>query len=155
MGIRWDFGTIYKKIRESKGLTQAQVCGEELSRTTLAKIEANKAIPNFENMIFLLEQVNMSLEEFKYICNHYQPSLRQKIFNQVYHTLPKMGTNELENIRRLCEEHLDKQHDIPVERILDLVIVAINVRQHGFLEPTNELKAATNRIWKYLEKQDT
>lgn len=154
MSIRWDFGSIYKMIRQAKGLTQAQVCGEEMSRTSLAKIEANKAVPNFENMIFLLEQVNMSLEEFKYICNHYKPSLRQEIFNKVYHILPTMGNEKLEDIKKLCEEHLNSQHDIPIERILDLVTVVINVRKHGFLKPNEELQAVTTKIWNYLEKQD-
>lgn len=154
MGIRWDFGSVYKEIRKAKGLTQAQVCGEEISRSTLAKIEANQAVPNFENMIFLLEQVNMSLEEFKYICNVYHPSKRQEIFNKVYHSTFQMGADELANIRQLCEDYLKKHHDVPVQQLLDLVIVLYNVRKHGFLEPTDELQTVTEKIWDYLDKQD-
>lgn len=154
MGIRWDFGSVYRDIRKAKGLTQAQVCGDDISRTTLAKIETNKAVPNFENMLFLLDQVNMSLEEFKYICNIYQPSKRQEVFKKVYDATLKMGTEELTEVRQLCEQHLKTHHDIPIEKLLDTLVVLINVRKHGFLEPTAELQAMTKKIWSYLEKQD-
>lgn len=153
--MRWDFGSIYKQIRESKGLTQEQVCGKVISRTTLAKIESNQVMPKFENMIFLLEQINMSLEEFKYICNIYKPSERQRIFNRVYNHLSISGINELHDIRKLCVEYLKIHHDVPIERILDIVTVFINVREHGFLQPSEELQAVTKKIWHYLEKQDT
>ncbi len=32
--MRYDFGKVYKEIRESKGLTQEEVCGEVLERTS-------------------------------------------------------------------------------------------------------------------------
>lgn len=153
--MRWDFGSIYKQIRESKGLTQEQVCGNVLSRTTLAKIESNQVMPKFENMIFLLEQLNMSLEEFKYICNIYQPSERQNIFNKIYNYSSSSNMTELMEIRQRCERHLRTHHDIPVERILEMVTVGIAVREHGFLQPSEELQAVTKKIWHYLEKQDT
>lgn len=154
MGIRWDFGSVYKDIRKAKGLTQAQVCGDEISRTTLAKIEANKAVPNFENMLFLLDQINMSLEEFRYICNYYHPSKRQEIFERFYHVSKDVGTDELEQVRQLCEQYLKTHHDVPIEKLLDSLIVFINVRKYGFLEPTEELQAVTKKIWDYLDKQD-
>ena len=60
--MRYDFGKVYKEIRESKGLTQEEVCGDVLSRTSLSKIESGKVTPKYENMEFLLRQVNMSLK---------------------------------------------------------------------------------------------
>ncbi|WP_220514256.1 helix-turn-helix domain-containing protein, partial [Streptococcus pneumoniae] len=61
--MRYDFGKVYKEIRESKGLTQEEVCGGVLSRTSLSKIESGKTTPKYENMEFLLRQINMSFEE--------------------------------------------------------------------------------------------
>lgn len=97
--MRHDFGHIYKKIRESKGLTQAQVCGDMLSRTTLTKIENGAVIPKFENMIFLLDQINMSLEEFRYICNYYKPRQREEIFNRIYNYKSIADNAELYQIK--------------------------------------------------------
>ena len=38
--MRYDFGKVYKEIRESKGLTQEEVCGGVISSTSLLKIES-------------------------------------------------------------------------------------------------------------------
>ena len=45
--MRYDFGKVYKEIRESKGLTQEEVCGV-FSRTSLSKIESGKTTPKYE-----------------------------------------------------------------------------------------------------------
>lgn len=155
MPISWDFGSVYKEIRKSKGLTQDDVCGGVISRITLSNFEKGKSVPQFENMVFLLEQINMSYGEFKYICNRYKPSKRQEIFNKVYNYISSAEIAELKEIRELCEAHLKLNHDVPIEKILDIVTVFINVREHGFLEPTDELTQVTQKIWGYLEKQDT
>lgn len=74
--MRWDFGKVYKDIRQSKGLTQEEICGDMLARSTLARIESGQVIPKFDTFIFLLQQINMSLEEFEYICNVYRLSAK-------------------------------------------------------------------------------
>ena len=82
--MRYDFGNVYKEIRESKGLTQEEVCGDVLSRTSLSKIESGKTTPKYENMEFLLRQIDMSFEEFEYICHLYKPTPRSVIFNKAF-----------------------------------------------------------------------
>ena len=86
--MRYDFGKVYKEIRESKGLTQEEICGGVLSRTSLSKIESGKATPKYENMEFLLRQINMSFEEFDYICHLYQPSQRTEIMQTYLNMRP-------------------------------------------------------------------
>ena len=51
--MRWDYGKIYKEIRKSKGLTQEEICGDFLARSTLARIESGQVVPKFDTMIFL------------------------------------------------------------------------------------------------------
>ena len=96
--MRYDFGKVYKEIRESKGLTQEEVCGEVLSRTSLSKIESGKVTPKYENMEFLLRQINMSFEEFDYICHLYQPSQRTEIMQTYLNMSSILGTSELEKL---------------------------------------------------------
>ena len=57
--MRWDYGKIYKEIRKSKGLTQEEICGDFLARSTLARIESGQVVPKFDTMIFLLRQIDM------------------------------------------------------------------------------------------------
>ena len=46
--MRWDYGTIYKKIRKSKHISQEEVCQDYTSRAHLSRIESNQVVPSFE-----------------------------------------------------------------------------------------------------------
>ena len=46
--MRWDYGTIYKKIRKSKHISQKEVCQDYTSRAHLSRIESNQVVPSFE-----------------------------------------------------------------------------------------------------------
>lgn len=50
--MRWVFGKVYKDIRQSKGLTQEEICDDMLARSTLARIEGGQVIPKFDTFIF-------------------------------------------------------------------------------------------------------
>ena len=129
--MRYDFGKVYKDIRESKGLTQEEVCGKVLSRTSLSKFESGKATPKYENMEFLLHQVNMSFEEFEYICHLYQPSQRTEIMQAYLNTSSIFGTSSLVNLFETCQDYLKIHHDLPIEEIRDMLEIVIYIRQHG------------------------
>ena len=153
--MRYDFGKIYKEIRESKGLTQEEVCGEVLSRTSLSKIESGKVTPKYENMEFLLRQINMSFEEFDYICHLYQPSQRTEIMQTYLNMSSTLGTSELEKLFQKCQDYLKTRHDLPIEEIRDMLEVVIHIRQHGTEQLSDQVKQTVKKLWEKIEKQDT
>ena len=152
--MRYDFGKIYKEIRESKGLTQEEVCGEVLSRTSLSKIESGKVTPKYENMEFLLRQINMSFEEFDYICHLYQPSQRTEIMQTYLNMSSTLGTSELEKLFQKCQSYLKSHHDLPIEEIRDMLEVVIHIRQHGTEQLSDQVKQTVTKLWEKIEKQD-
>ena len=153
--MRYDFGNVYKEIRESKGLTQEDVCGSVLSRTSLSKIESGKTTPKYENMEFLLRQINMSFEEFEYICYLYQPSQRAEIIQSYLNMSSILGTSELEKLFQKCQDYLKTHHDLPIEEISDMLEVVIYIRQHGTGELSNHTEQIVKKLWRKIEKQDT
>ena len=153
--MRYDFGKVYKEIRESKGLTQEEVCGNVLSRTSLSKIESGKATPKYENMEFLLRQINMSFEEFDYICHLYQPSQRTEIMQTYLNMSSILGTSELEKLFQKCQNYLKTRHDLPIEEIRDMLEVVIYIRQHGAGELSDHAEQVVKKLWRKIEKQDT
>ena len=152
--MRYDFGKVYKEIRESKGLTQEEVCGEVLSRTSLSKIESGKVTPKYENMEFLLRQINMSFEEFDYICHLYQPSQRTEIMQTYLNMSSTLGTSELEKLFQKCQSYLKSHHDLPIEEIRDMLEVVIHIRQHGTEQLSDQVKQTVTKLWEKIEKQD-
>lgn len=153
--MRYDFGKVYKEIRESKGLTQEEVCGNVLSRTSLSKIESGKATPKYENMDFLLRQMNMSFEEFDYICHLYQPSQRTEIMQTYLNMNSIIGSNGLVNFFETCQDYLKTHHDLPIEVIRDMLEVVIHIRQHGTEKLSDQVKQTVKKLWEKIEKQDT
>jgi len=153
--MRYDFGKVYKEIRESKGLTQEDVCGDVLSRTSLSKIESGKATPKYENMEFLLRQINMSFEEFDYICHLYQPSQRTEIMQTYLNMSSIIGSSGLVDFFETCQNYLKTHHDLPIEEIRDMLEVVIHIRQHGTEKLSNQVKQTVTKLWEKIEKQDT
>ena len=152
--MRYDFGNVYKEIRESKSLTQEEVCGSVLSRTSLSKIESGKTTPKYENMEFLLRQINMSFEEFEYICNLYQPSERSTIMQTYLNMGSILGTSELEKLFQKCQDYLKTHHDLPIEEISDMLEVVIYIHQHGTGELSGHAEQVVKKLWRKIEKQD-
>ena len=153
--MRYDFGKVYKDIRESKGLTQEEVCGNGLSRTSLSKFESGKATPKYENMEFLLRQINMSFEEFEYICHLYQPSQRTEIMQTYLNTSSIFGTSSLVNLFETCQDYLKTHYDLPIEEIRDMLEIVIHIRQHGTEQLSDQVKQIVKKLWEKIEKQDT
>ena len=153
--MRYDFGKVYKEIRESKGLTQEEVCGNVISRTSLSKIESGKATPKYENMEFLLRQINMSFEEFDYICHLYQPSQRTEIIQTYLNMSSIIGNSGLVDFFETCQNYLKTHHDLPIEEIRDMLEVVIHIRQHGTEQLSDQVKQTIKKLWEKIEKQDT
>ena len=153
--MRYDFGKVYKDIRESKGLTQEEVCGNGLSRTSLSKFESGKATPKYENMEFLLRQINMSFEEFEYICHLYKPRQRTEIMQTYLNTSSIFGTSSLVNLFETCQDYLKIHHDLPIEEIRDMLEVVIYIRQHGVGQLSIQVEQTVKKLWEKIEKQDT
>ena len=152
--MRYDFGNVYKEIRESKGLTQEEVCGGVLSRTSLSKIESGKTTPKYENMEFLLRQINMSFEEFEYICHLYYPSERTEIMQTYLNMRSIIGTSDLINLFQKCQDYLKTHHDLPIEEIRDMLEVVIYIRQHGTGELSDHAEQVVKKLWRKIEKQN-
>ena len=153
--MRYDFGKVYKEIRESKGLTQEEICGNVISRTSLSKIESGKATPKYENMEFLLRQINMSFEEFDYICHLYQPSQRTEIMQTYLNMSSIIGSSGLVDFFETCQNYLKTHHDLPIEEIRDMLEIVIHIRRHGTEQLSDQVKQTIQKLWEKIEKQDT
>ncbi|MGT2845872.1 helix-turn-helix domain-containing protein [Streptococcus massiliensis] len=150
--MRWDFGQVYQKIRKSKGISQSQAAGNFCSRGHLSNIEKNKDVPSYELMEHLLRQIDMTFGEFDYICNYYKPSKRKNILVRISKYSSAVDTDELKEIAQLCEEYLQEMEDLPIQNVLNLVRVFIEIRTNG---PSEKAYQLADIIWQDLKRRDT
>lgn len=151
--MRWDFGSVYKDIRSSKHISQEKVCQDMISRSNLSRIESNKVVPSFETMEHLLSQINMTFDEFRYICHLYHHSQREEILllanqNHTYST-----AESLQELKELAEQYLHSHpFDIPIQTILKQITLVLSIRQTG---PSQESKDLSQLAWEEMKNQDT
>ncbi|HFI0159596.1 TPA: helix-turn-helix domain-containing protein [Streptococcus suis] len=153
--MRWDYGSVYKSIRKSKHLSQEQICGDYLNRTTLVRFEKNQTIPSYELMRFLLKQVDMTFEEFEYLCNYYQPSQRQQLLYDI-DNLRNPTTKTMEDLIKRCQDHLKKEpNDIPIHRKCLLLETVVAVRKsYSITQLSDEAETLSKLLWSELERYD-
>ncbi|MFM0793953.1 helix-turn-helix transcriptional regulator [Streptococcus suis] len=153
--MRWDYGSVYKSIRKSKHLSQEQICGDYLNRATLSRFEKNQNIPSYELMRFLLKQVDMSFEEFEYLCNYYQPSQRQQLLYDI-DNLRNPTTKTMEDLIKRCQDHLKKEpNDIPIHRKCLLLETVVAIRKSSSItQLSDEAETLSKLLWSQLERYD-
>lgn len=153
--MRWDYGSVYKSIRKSKHLSQEQICGDYLNRATLVRFEKNQTIPSYELMRFLLKQVDMTFEEFEYLCNYYQPSQRQQLLYDI-DNLRNPTTKTMEDLIKRCQDHLKKEpNDIPIHRKCLLLETVVAVRKSSSItQLSDEAETLSKLLWSELERYD-
>lgn len=153
--MRWDYGSVYREIRKSKHLSQEQICGNYLNRATLSRFEKNQNIPSYELMRFLLKQVDMTFEEFEYLCNYYQPSQRQQLLYDI-DNLRNPTTKTMEDLINRCQDHLKKEpNDVPIRRKCQLLETVVAVRNStSFNQLSEEAETLSKLLWSELERYD-
>lgn len=139
--MRWDYGSVYKEIRRNKHLTQEEVCGNYINRSTLTRFENNQTTPSYELMRFLLKQVDMTFEEFEYLCNYYQPSERQQLLYDI-DNLKTPSTQQLEELIQRCKNHLKKEpDDVPIKRRCLRLETVVDVRKNSTIQTVSTTSA--------------
>ncbi|HEP1836504.1 TPA: helix-turn-helix transcriptional regulator [Streptococcus suis] len=153
--MRWDYGSVYREIRKNKHLSQEQICGDYINRTTLVRFEKNQNIPSYELMRFLLKQVDMTFEEFEYLCNYYQPSQRQQLLYDI-DNLRNPTTKTMEDLIKRCQNHLKKEpNDIPIHRKCLLLETVVAVRKSSSItQLSDEAETLSKLLWSELERYD-
>ncbi|HEL1991982.1 TPA: helix-turn-helix domain-containing protein [Streptococcus suis] len=153
--MRWDYGSVYREIRKNKHLSQEQICGDYINRTTLVRFEKNQNIPSYELMRFLLKQVDMTFEEFEYLCNYYQPSQRQQLLYDI-DNLRNPTTKTMEDLIKRCQNHLKKEpNDVPIHRKCLLLKTVVAVRKSSSItQLSDEAETLSKLLWSQLERYD-
>lgn len=152
--MKWNFGQTYKEIRKSKNLSQQEICGEEISRVALSKIENSKAIPNITHMMFLLDQIDMTVDEFMYICNLYHPSERQSLLIEANNLLVTPTTEQLKVLITRCSAYLELNDDVPIKNLKDVLEMFLFIRTNGIQRDNLQYQDLVHKIWLPLQERD-
>ncbi|HEL1243939.1 TPA: helix-turn-helix transcriptional regulator, partial [Streptococcus equi subsp. zooepidemicus] len=67
-------GETYRKMREEKGISISSLAGYEISKSQISRFELGETEISVFKLLYLLEKIGMTFEEFLLACNNYEPS---------------------------------------------------------------------------------
>lgn len=99
-----------KKIRESKGVSQAQIAFGALSQSNYSKFENGLIDINSAAFIKILDNLDIGLDELLFITNGYNYSEKENIFRTFFRS-PVNDINTLKKVKLDCEQYLNGHKD--------------------------------------------
>jgi hypothetical protein len=99
----------------------------------------------------LLEKINVSFDEFKYLCNKEEISKREQIIQDFNRIDSNRETSNLNKLVLSCENYLNNEHDEKIQEILNIVLAMQSVFEDGI---SDKSRVIANVVWKRLSKID-
>jgi Rgg/GadR/MutR family transcriptional activator len=102
-----NYGTLLKKIRIEKGLSQKNVYSGIMTRQTYYLIESNVSMPSFDKFLLILEKLFLSAEEFLNLLDpEYFPAENQ-LYYELSHAVFKKDRKQLELLLQLTNHRYE------------------------------------------------
>ncbi|WP_314066027.1 helix-turn-helix domain-containing protein [uncultured Vagococcus sp.] len=152
--MKQTIGIVYKQIRLNKGLSQDAICQNKISRTTLSRFENGKVDVSLTHFHFFLKQLDMSYDEFDFILNNYQGTVKTTILEAFFSLHSNLDTKKIKTIIKQCEAFLVSGNDWYVESILKIMksILQLGKNAPESIDPLSQ--KFVEDIWYRLAAQD-
>ena len=112
------FGETIKGIRTARGITQSELAGSLINRTTLSKIENSFEEPSYENATKLINRLGITQIEFDYIRNDYQLNTKEQIIFDFFNIAYNSEVNKIASLLNRCEQFPNDQEIQKIKVIL-------------------------------------
>jgi Rgg/GadR/MutR family transcriptional activator len=149
--MEYEMGEVFKQIRQAKKYTQNYVSDKEMSRSTYAKIESCDMQPTVGKFMHILEKLDISYSEFKYIQNGYRLNDKDKIIHDFFQISTNVESYNFSSLKNKCEQFLKNESDNIVQDILSVTRALI------YIESENDYQKAypfAKKVWDRLSKLD-
>lgn len=148
-----NLGTVLKEIRKGKGLSQAEVCGDFISRVALSKIENNINSPSYRSLIYLLDKLDLSLAELEFLLGNHKT--KEAILFEFWSIPDDTEKERLAKVVDLCETYQQEKGNDPfiadLQRISEVMLSQKNL---SIDEVTPENQEKLEKVWDRLNQMD-
>ncbi|ALS01714.1 MutR family transcriptional regulator [Enterococcus silesiacus] len=108
-----DYGTLIKKIRLEKGLSQKNIYEGIMTRQTYYLIETNVSMPSFDKFLMILEKLFISVDEFLYLVDPEMCPTEMQLYHQLSEAVFKKDQKMLDFLTEKSQQLYslsNKQH---------------------------------------------
>ncbi|OUL07541.1 hypothetical protein B0533_13580 [Sedimentibacter sp. SX930] len=145
-----DFGDVLKEIRIDRGYSQRYVAEGIIGQSAYSKIERNEIEPTFRKWLAILEKLNISVEEFRYILNKESLTTKEKLINEFL----SLNANHLDDLKLLKDAiiaYLKEDEDYLLRNLYYVCesLIILNTTQN-----VEEAQLFAKKIWERMDKFD-
>lgn len=145
-----EFGDVLKDIRIDRGYSQQYVAEGIMGQSAYSKIERSEMEPAFRKWLAILEKLNVSVDEFRYILNTESLTTKEKIINEFF----SLNYNHLDDLKLLKDEitaYLKEDEDYLLRDLYYACesLIVLNATQN-----LEKAQFFAKKIWERMEKFD-
>ncbi|MEX2803794.1 helix-turn-helix domain-containing protein [Streptococcus sp. H31] len=115
------FGLILKKIRESKGLSLANVAGNNISKSQLSRFENGETDITLDKLLSVLDVLNVSIREFIYMGHGFHRDGLSELIDEMR---KYCNRNDSRSLKKLLIHYLENQKDTLNNKLAVILIKA-------------------------------
>ncbi|KQL12435.1 helix-turn-helix domain-containing protein [Psychrobacillus sp. FJAT-21963] len=145
-----NYGSTLKKIRKNKGYSQKEVAGNSFAQSTYSNFESNKSDIHSAGFLYLLNQLQLSSDEFEYIFNEYKFDKVTEIKQQFFR-LPYNNKHEIKHVINSIDIYLETNQNKFLEELKCICEALLILEISGDLTKAKE-KVIT--VWERLSRYD-
>ena len=148
--MKKEFGDVLKDIRIDRGYSQQYVAEGIMGQSAYSKIERNEMEPTFRKWLAILEKLNISVDEFRYILNKEDLTTKEKIINEFF----SLNYNYLDDLKLLKDEiiaYLKEEEDYLLR---DLYYACESLIVLNETQNVEKAQFFAKKIWERMEKFD-
>lgn len=148
--MKKEFGDVLKEIRIDRGYSQQYVAEGIMGQSAYSKIERSEMEPSFLKWIAILEKLNVSVDEFRYILNKESLTTKEKIMNDFF----SLNYNHIDDLKLLKDEiiaYLEEEEDYLLR---DLYYVCESLIVLNETQNVKKAQFYAKKIWERMEKFD-
>ncbi|MBC1506309.1 helix-turn-helix transcriptional regulator [Listeria sp. FSL L7-1509] len=144
-------GETLSEIRKIKGLTQNEIATDDLTRSSITKIENNKMNPSYEKIMIFCNKLGITLSEVIYYQKNRNVSEQEMLFYEFRNLKLSVYEDALNRLIKKMEEYLTREND---NMIFELRAILVGLKTFADTNDIELAKKEVDFIWKRLEKQD-
>jgi Rgg/GadR/MutR family transcriptional activator len=139
-----------REIRVKKGLRQSEIASGIISTSFYARVERGENNISVSHFIELLDKLNVSFEEFRFIYNDYQLSEKEIVVNEITVNYYNKNFIRLFEIEKQCKDRYHVTLDIQLQHLGILAHCSANNFKFEKISPK-----IVDPIKEYLFKQQS
>lgn len=148
--MKKNFGDVLKEIRIDRGYSQQYVAEGIVGQSAYSKIERNEMEPSFRKWLAILEKLNISVDEFRYILNTESLTTKEKLINEFF----SLNYNHLDDLKLLKDEitaYLAEEEDYLLRDLYYACesLIVLNTTQN-----VEKAQVFAKKIWERMERFD-